>query len=719
MYWNGVIITLLLLLPYKANAIAILEPLIDTDVIIGDTVTLSGTVTDNPNIPVSWRSQLEKTDKWEVLTYGAFIFSAKSDIRKRYKIQVIGETYNLIISNVESGDAGVFEIGYITGGTFFPLDSNVLSVLIPPNAGFPVCEASPAGNEYLVGQILTLKCQTEGGTPEPDIVWLRNDVELERISLNNSLSREVRLTEFDNGALFECQLDGPAVTETLSCEISPTVAKPMVTLGPSVVVIDEGRDAVFNCTGQGVLSPTFSWSFPTEIIQSSRFKIENGATRLTILKTTMSDNNAVVRCEMNSFGKVVAGRSATLLIRPKTTTMQPTTVATTVRTTIALTTTQPTTVFPTTTPLNVIVTTIQPPTDLVKTSQTNRATTIRIRPMTTSSKPTNKATTSFKTTNSITETPTITAYTSSPKNIYITTVDSISSSPSVSADGGVTQEKGDNGRKNRQHLGLIFAAATAVLIVLTIVIFSAFCLVVCKTREKKDSFNVSNNASSLAGTGGGSPYNNGIFRNTSEYHDDELTGTISSQRESQASATESATGGTQQHPTYPENLYTLPAKLGKTTKIYHPASSSQPDFSTFRLVDESLRNNKALSSNSLGRRPKPVPAPKPPRSYGDYENVSRGNLNDNVMESNFSEIAVVAHEDTPLQSAVAPDPIETSPIYENGTDIRNAALVNSSSPEIPKQPSPDVSPTSSSINYTYEDVLKIADSFLNDLEQFS
>ncbi|XP_033121847.1 flocculation protein FLO11-like [Anneissia japonica] len=728
MHWSGVAI-IALLLPYGVLAIALREPLVDTDVIIDGTATLLATVTDNPNkFPISWRRQ----DTQEVLTLGEFVFSTQLYIRDRYDIQVSGETYILVISNVELRDEGIFEIGFIRNTQFVLLSSTTMSVLIPPNLGFPVCNVSPGGTEYLVGQSLTLSCESKGGKPVPDIVWFRNSIELKRTSLSNILNHEVTLETSDAGVVFECRLAGPAVKETLSCQTRLTVATPTVSLSPSVVQVDEGSDAVFNCVGEGVLSPAYVWSIPTDI-PSSRYAIENSNRRFTLLKTTIADNNAVIRCEITSSGKIVAGRSATLVIRPGPTTKQPTVAATTMGTTTASTTIRPTTIPATTKFHTPHVTTQLQQTSPVKITTADSASTISITMNQILDKTTKYTVIKRQTTLRKIETAppktseipvsselhttsqnVVTRYITEPQDIFITTplIDSTGKIEPTSFTTEKMQKavpKQESDRRNSQHLGIIFAAATAMILVLTIVVFAAFCLVICKPRAKKNSFNVSNNASSLAGSATTPPYDSGVFRRQSSYYTDcELRDSVS-QRESQASATESAAAVT--NITSPEDFYTMPAKLGKpSVKLYHKASSSHPDFSTFRLVDDSLYHN--LSANSLGKRPRPVPAPKPPKSYAKYENVYRNNTGQEVLE---------AEEVTPLQSYSVP--LQSSAIYENGRDLQNSALLGNDAPAstspAPKKPSPVPSPRNTSAEYTYEDVMKIADTLLHDLEQIS
>ncbi|XP_072038458.1 nephrin-like [Amphiura filiformis] len=300
------VLTLLFL--YGTAEAGFTEQPADTSAIQGETATLKCTVVMNTNnVVLSWL-YWSKGNK-HLSINDTILPDMGADVKARYSItgnRSSGEYY-LSISNVNKVDQGSYHCSYIsnTGGeTSIPAR---LTILVPPEDGYPKCEAHPSSDggfdssTIWPGQGVVFSCNSRGGDPAAQLSWHRgNDSILEprtsRITYERILTRE------DNGITFTCKAESPALLTPRKCSVTPMKITPVVQVRSMSGQIKSGENGTFHCEGSAIPRvykyTWYAFSDVTPIESDHRFTISNHNQVLTIHDVDYSENRMEIRCEV-------------------------------------------------------------------------------------------------------------------------------------------------------------------------------------------------------------------------------------------------------------------------------------------------------------------------------------------------------------------------------------------------------------------------------------
>ncbi|XP_050417448.2 hemicentin-2 isoform X2 [Patella vulgata] len=132
----------------------------DKSVAKGGTVTFQCEVNDRQGKPVIWNK-------------GSTSLSSNSAVTREFqdRYSISGE-FNLVIQNVQETDNDLFMCNVFDLGSA----PAKLTVLLPPNP--PVIQRNVTGNPYREKQVVAFTCESNGGNPDPMILWYKNGKEI-------------------------------------------------------------------------------------------------------------------------------------------------------------------------------------------------------------------------------------------------------------------------------------------------------------------------------------------------------------------------------------------------------------------------------------------------------------------------------------------------------------------------------------------------------------
>ncbi|XP_077866869.1 uncharacterized protein LOC144355668 [Saccoglossus kowalevskii] len=157
--------------------------------------------------------------------------------------------YHLTIRHVVMEDEGEYQCGL-----YFPhvySEFVKLTVLVPPEDGYPICSAVVENSAYREGNLMNITCLSVGGKPEAELSLYRNSstlVAMRSVHLN-SIWVEWNISRDDNGATFYCTSASPAQSSQKHCSIGPLniIYGPTITIDPHTVTAEIGDNATFTC----------------------------------------------------------------------------------------------------------------------------------------------------------------------------------------------------------------------------------------------------------------------------------------------------------------------------------------------------------------------------------------------------------------------------------------------------------------------------------------
>ena len=159
----------------------------------------------------------------------------------------------LTIRSLRTDDSDTYVCEYHNGLKYTQIGGKNLEISYGrlPSDDSPVCEIYEAANNghgyflsdankvFKIGDEIFLWCAVSYSDIKPSLSWIRkheNDMaELTPYITGRSLFQPVNLTEMDEGAVFACYMNHPALSETRSCSIIPLPTPP--TTQTTVIVI--------------------------------------------------------------------------------------------------------------------------------------------------------------------------------------------------------------------------------------------------------------------------------------------------------------------------------------------------------------------------------------------------------------------------------------------------------------------------------------------------
>ncbi|XP_022089931.1 cell adhesion molecule 2-like [Acanthaster planci] len=248
------------------------------------------------------------------LTKGTRVFRQSTTDDSWRRLSVIGDTpageYFLQIRDVSMSDAGDYGCVYFEGGKYLG-ESRIVTITVyePPHEGYPQCSMEPAGVYLEPGQKVVLTCISSGGNPKPRLDWMSwHEILPGRVEEDPypKATYELQLMETDNGAVFTCVENTPALPRLArTCSLKPFHRPTNVSIVTSSVNV--GEDAVFTCSAVGIPSVTnYTWIIagktPENFVSASGEKIviQDNNQVLRIVNVLSGDNGTVVKCYANN-----------------------------------------------------------------------------------------------------------------------------------------------------------------------------------------------------------------------------------------------------------------------------------------------------------------------------------------------------------------------------------------------------------------------------------
>ncbi|XP_062863313.1 peroxidasin homolog [Trichomycterus rosablanca] len=224
----------------------------NTEVLVGESVTLECSATGHPQPRVSWT----KGDRSALPT------------DPRINITPSGGLY---IRNVHQADGGQYAC-YASNN----VDTIHATAYIIVQA-VPQFTVTPQDQTVLEGQTVDFPCEATG-YPQPVIVWTRGGsplaAERRHVVLSTGTLRISRVAPHDQ-AQYECQAVSPvgSVISTVQLNIQPKLT-PVFTNAPRDLTVESGTDVQIPCSAQGEPTPAITWNKDgVQVTESGKFHI--------------------------------------------------------------------------------------------------------------------------------------------------------------------------------------------------------------------------------------------------------------------------------------------------------------------------------------------------------------------------------------------------------------------------------------------------------------
>lgn len=224
--------------------------------------------------------------------------------------------YFLVITNVQLEDADEYSCAYTKDNGDMDSRSAFLIVQSPPSAGYPMCSVEPESPR--VGDYVTFTCLSEGGVPNANLAWYRNNMARTPITLKISSFRKVLKLD-DMNAQFFCQADSPVEDSPRRCDVRPVQITPSVTMNPSELHGLVREELYVSCIRIDKPSQTnFMWFYNDDPIEnladSRRFQIVGNGDTLKITSLMRRDNDATIKCQLQIYKGFMKHASASISV---------------------------------------------------------------------------------------------------------------------------------------------------------------------------------------------------------------------------------------------------------------------------------------------------------------------------------------------------------------------------------------------------------------------
>ncbi|XP_022110264.1 uncharacterized protein LOC110989882 [Acanthaster planci] len=226
-----------------------------------------------------------------------------------------GGEYTLKISAIQLGDEGEYRC--MCGSEY---RSAVLTVVVPPDAGYPLCHVQPNPTKQRPGGTAELSCTSHGGTPPADLVWHRGDLLISDVTTQaNALQHMV--TASDNGVRFTCFAKSKAPSLPVrKCETMVLNIPPEASISPQLHVVQPGESVTYTCAGAGIPAVTgYRWlvnyiDVTGEENRGQRYKLLDDNRTLRITDARSWEDGALIACEVSTHSGLIGRAWAKLSI---------------------------------------------------------------------------------------------------------------------------------------------------------------------------------------------------------------------------------------------------------------------------------------------------------------------------------------------------------------------------------------------------------------------
>ncbi|XP_067878217.1 peroxidasin homolog isoform X1 [Heterodontus francisci] len=224
----------------------------NTEVLVGESVTLECSATGNPQPRITWMrsdgSPLPRDPRYTITSSGG-----------------------LYIQNVVQADGGQYTC--LANNNQDSIQANAFIIIKAP----PQFTVFPQDQTVIEGQAVDFHCEAEGN-PAPTIVWTKGGSPLpgdrRHIILSTGTLRISRVGLHDEGQ-FECQADN--IVGALRVAVQLTVQRRVMlvfTNTPADLTVAAGTDVQIPCRSQGEPEPVVTWSKDgIQITESGKFHV--------------------------------------------------------------------------------------------------------------------------------------------------------------------------------------------------------------------------------------------------------------------------------------------------------------------------------------------------------------------------------------------------------------------------------------------------------------
>uniref|UniRef100_A0A7N8WQH5 Peroxidasin n=1 Tax=Mastacembelus armatus TaxID=205130 RepID=A0A7N8WQH5_9TELE len=227
----------------------------NTEVLVGESVTLECSATGQPQPRVSWT----KGDRTPLPSDARITITPSGGLYIQNVVQADGGQYTCFASNnVDTIHATAYIIVQAT----------------------PQFTVTPQDQSVLEGHTVDFPCEATG-YPQPVIAWTRggSPLPLDRrhVVLSSGVLRITRVAPHDEGQ-YECQAVSPVGTVRTAVQLTTDKAlagiTPVFTNAPRDLTVESGQDVQIPCSAQGQPQPVLTWNKDgVQVTESGKFHI--------------------------------------------------------------------------------------------------------------------------------------------------------------------------------------------------------------------------------------------------------------------------------------------------------------------------------------------------------------------------------------------------------------------------------------------------------------
>ncbi|XP_038069339.1 uncharacterized protein LOC119738511 [Patiria miniata] len=230
------------------------------------------------------------------------------------KYSVVGDheangEYHLRIIGVQLTDRGEYRC--MCGSEY---RSAILTVVVPPDTGYPLCHVQPNPTQQQPGRIAELTCNSHGGTPPAALIWHRKGEPISEVTTHSNALKSL-VTAEDNGVVFTCFAKSKAASMPVRrCEVMVLNTPPTGSINPDLHVVYPGDSASYTCTGAGI-SKVIRYRWLVNFIdvtraenRGQRYEVLDNNRTLRITDVRRWEDGAVIACDV-SIASGLTGRA--------------------------------------------------------------------------------------------------------------------------------------------------------------------------------------------------------------------------------------------------------------------------------------------------------------------------------------------------------------------------------------------------------------------------